>query len=73
MYTPIGNGAGSVPSSPSFPVLGSTVVCIRVAGVFLDPQYRACEWKKLIGEGEHPYPEDREKKISLQGFAISFV
>lgn len=56
------NGTGRVPSCPSFPALGSTMVCIKINGMFLDHQYRACEWQKLVGEDEHPYPEERERR-----------
>lgn len=70
--TPMGNGAGRVPSSPSFPVLGSTVVSIRANGVFLNPQYRVCEWQKLVVEGKYPYPEERKTRNKPARFCNFF-
>lgn len=65
--TPTDNGAGRVPSCLSFPLLGS-----RVNGVFLDLQHRACEWPKLVGEGEHPSPEETKRRNKPSRFCNFF-
>lgn len=66
------NGAGRARSCPFFPVLGSTMVCISINGVFLDPRHKAYEWQQLVGEDGPPYPEETERRDKPSRFCNFF-
>lgn len=50
----------------------STMVCISINGVFLDPRHKAYEWQQLVGEDGPPYPEETERRDKPSRFCNFF-